>query len=609
MQVIYKRASVLAGFSLLALVLLLNAWMTKRQLESQIRDHGRLIHTQKVLQELTETELLLDDAETGQRGYLYTGKPEYLEPYTRATKEIDDHLREVARLTAADPSQLERASNLTALAHKKLAELGGTLSLYESGKAADTKALVLSGRGKSTMDEIRRVALEMEREENEQEDTRTAEYARSVWRTRASLLLATVLAIVGAALLAHYILRQMDLRERHASQMREREEWYRVTLTCIGDAVIATDPEGMVTFLNPIAEQLTGREFSMAKGRPIHEVFPIFNEFTREVVANPVTKVMALGAVIGLANHTVLEHKDGTLIPIEDSAAPIRDDRENLIGVVLVFRDATRDRKAQEIVRKAEKLAAAARLASTVAHEINNPLDAAGNLVYLAKLDSATPPTAVTYLEQAETQLERVAHIARQTLGFYRESRKWESVDIIGVFESALSLYSNKLNAKSIRVERDFGVCPHLYGSLGELKQVAANLISNAADAVRVDGRIRVTIGTVSASGAECIEFAIEDDGPGVAAEDRERIFEPFFTTKEDVGTGLGLWVTKGIVERHGGTIRVGSSRSNGLRGATFVVSLPIIAASAASLPAEPVLAASDVCREQSFGGVAGIDD
>ena len=122
-----------------------------------------------------------------------------------------------------------------------------------------------------------------------------------------------------------------------------------------------------------------------AKGHDITEVFPIFNEFTGAVTQNPVRRVMSEGQVVGLANHTVLRHADGYLIPIEDSAAPIRNDRGDLIGVVLVFRDVTNERKSQELLRKSEKLAAAARLSATVAHEINNPLEAVGNLIYIAK--------------------------------------------------------------------------------------------------------------------------------------------------------------------------------------------------------------------------------
>jgi PAS domain S-box-containing protein len=158
-----------------------------------------------------------------------------------------------------------------------------------------------------------------------------------------------------------------------------------VTLSGIGDAVIATDRHGIVTFLNPVAETLTGTSLERAKGQTIEEVFPIFNEATHLPAEDPVKKVLEVGSVVGLANHTALMNADGTLIPIEDTAAPIRDDRGQLIGVVLVFRDATKERKAQEIVRKTEKLAAAARLAASVAHELNNPLEAVTNLIYLAK--------------------------------------------------------------------------------------------------------------------------------------------------------------------------------------------------------------------------------
>jgi signal transduction histidine kinase len=211
----------------------------------------------------------------------------------------------------------------------------------------------------------------------------------------------------------------------------------------------------------------------------------------------------------------------------------------------LVFRDATSEREAQDIIRKAEKLAAASRLAATVAHEINNPLEAVGNLVYLARSEPGTPAAAVEYLTLAEEQLERVSHIAKQTLAFYRESRKWETVDMTQLVESALKLYSNKLETKQIEVERNYSECPLLLGSAGELKQVIGNLISNAADAVSARGKLRLGLSSSSFATTESVIFRIEDDGPGIADENLGRIFEPFFTTKEDVGTGLGLWVER----------------------------------------------------------------
>ena len=401
------------------------------------------------------------------------------------------------------------------------------------------------------MDEVRTLVASMQQQETSLEDQRLTAYQQSVRTTKVCVFLASFVAILGLFLLAYTIMREMDLRERHERMTAQREEWFRATLTSLGDGVIATDRFGRVTFLNLVAEQLIGFDQQQAAGKPITEVFPIFNEYTLQPVENPVKKVLQLGHVIGLANHTVLQHKDGSTTPIEDSAAPIRDDRDRVVGVVLVFRDASQERKAQEIMRKSEKLAAAARLAATVAHEINNPLESVGNLLYLAKTTPDLPSAAFDHLTLAEQELDRVAHITRQTLGFYRESRVGDQVPVAALVESVLNLYSNKLKSKNITVERDFAECPPVNGRTGELKQVIANIISNAIDAVSKNGTVRVKVLCVADKGVESAQIIIEDDGPGIPPELRDRIFEPFFTTKTDVGTGLGLWVVKEIVDRH----------------------------------------------------------
>ena len=576
MQNRFKRFSIIAGFAALLIVLIGNGFLTRRQVGAQIESQNRLGDSRRFLLELEKTESLLKDAETGQRGFLYTGDPRYLLPYEQARAQIDFQFNELMRLTDSRPQQQSSVVDLRALEQVKMSELQQTIDLYRAGKSDVARGLVLSDFGLLTMEHFRKIIDQVEKTEASLESVRVAEYQKTVRRTIASIYLASVLATIGLALLAYHILREMSLREKHAREIHAREEWFRVTLTSIGDAVIVTDESGRVAFMNPVAESLIGTRFARVKGRDISDVLAIFNEFTGAVSQDPVKKVMQEGRVVGLANHTVLKHADGRLIPIEDSAAPIRDDMGELIGVVLVFRDVTNERKTQDLLRRSEKLAAAARLSATVAHEINNPLEAVGNLIYLAKGNPNASPEIVKSLSIAEQELERVAHITRQTLGFYRESNEARPVELPPLIESVLRLYSNKLSSKNIRVERDFGQCPPMLGVPGELKQVISNLVSNAVDAVSPNGKIRLRTQGVDDHNGGRIQLVIEDDGPGVAPEHRSRIFEPFFTTKKDIGTGLGLWVSREIIERHGGTITVSAPDGNGSApGASFVIELP----------------------------------
>ena len=575
MQLIYRRFSVITGFAILLAVLVINTAVTRRQIAVQDGNQAWVEHTQDVLLELTAYESLLKDAETGQRGYLYSGQAKYLEPYTNAVAKGYPHIKRLAELVADNPRQLERVDKLRTLKQQKLDELAQTIALFNEGKKEQARAMVLSDRGRNTMDEIRALVAEMASEERSLEETRLQAVTSSTRSLVRTLYLATILAVIGLVLLAFFILREMTEREKHAAELREREEWFRVTLGSIGDAVIATDERGTVIFVNPIAEELTGIRLREAQGQPIQKVFPIFNESTRKPVDNPVAKVLESGRIMGLANHTVLRHADGKLIPIEDSAAAIYDDQKKLRGVVMVFRDVTMEKQAQNVMRKAEKLAAAGRLAATMAHEINNPLEAVGNLIYIVRNSPSVPEELQGYLSMAEQELERVSHITRQTLGFYRDSSEPGPVQMRAVIESVLKLYDNKLSSKNVLLELDMAECPAVHGLQGEMKQLVANLVSNAADAVGNGGRIRISATPALRAQVSGVEVRVADDGPGVSAENRAHIFEPFFTTKKDVGTGLGLWVSKEIAERHGGSIDVTSGNENGFHGAVFTVFLP----------------------------------
>jgi PAS domain S-box-containing protein len=575
MRSIHKRFGVIGGFVVVLVLLAINTAVLRHQLATQVGNQEWFSRSRRVVQELRNTDSLLKDAETGQRGYLYTGKVDYLAPYNLAAAQIDSHLQHLNAEIGDTPAQQTKAANLRVLVDQKLDELAQTISLFQSGDAEGAKALVMSDQGFHVMESIRSLIKQMEQEETSVGDLRRTAYQNSIRITVICIYAASGIAALGIILLAFSVIREMETRERDAASLRQSEEWFRVTLSSIGDGVIATDDQGRVSFLNAIAERLTGTSLEEARGKKIGEVFPIFSEATNNPVDNPVEKVLALGSVVGLANHSVLRHRDGHLLPIEDSAAPITDDSGRLIGVVLVFHDASRERSFQDVLRRTEKLAAAARLAATVSHEINNPLEAIGNLIFLARTNPDAPEKVVAQLQLAEQELARVSHITRQTLGFYRESTSPTSVHIPPLVESVLTLYSNKLQVKQIQIQLALEACPPITGLAGEIQQLVSNIISNAIDAVPFNGTLKIDASPVKLAGGDSIRLTIEDNGPGIAPENLKRIFEPFFTTKKDVGTGLGLWVCKEIAERHGGSVQAESKNENGAMGAIFTVLLP----------------------------------
>lgn len=224
---------------------------------------------------------------------------------------------------------------------------------------------------------------------------------------------------------------------------------------------------------------------------------------------------------------------------------------------------------------RSEKLAATGRLASSMAHEINNPLAAALNSLYLALLDDALDESTRRHIDLAQRELERVAHITRQTLGFYRETGKPAKVDLRKVADSVIELYRPRLKNKELKVERDYRTEANVFAIEGEVRQIVANLFSNSIDAVGNDGCIRLRIaGPVTFDyDRPAVRLTVSDNGSGIEPSHLSHIFEPFFSTKEATGTGLGLWVTQQLVKKHQGKIR---ARSAPGRGTVFEVFLPL---------------------------------
>ena len=246
----------------------------------------------------------------------------------------------------------------------------------------------------------------------------------------------------------------------------------------------------------------------------------------------------------------------------------VRDHAGRPVKMIGVGVDVTEQRKSEHALRNAEKLAAAGRLAATVAHEINNPLEAATNLLFLAAHDGSLSEQARAYLEIAEQELRRVAHIATQTLGFYRDSSSPSLIRPPEIVGRLLELYARKISARSVEVVRQLDPDAVIMGYAGEFTQVISNLISNALDAMERGGTLAVRTRRVG----DRVRITVADTGPGIPPEHLPHIFEPFFTTKKDIGTGLGLWVTRSIIDKHNASIQVRSRFSGARTGTVFVL-------------------------------------
>jgi signal transduction histidine kinase len=252
-------------------------------------------------------------------------------------------------------------------------------------------------------------------------------------------------------------------------------------------------------------------------------------------------------------------------VPMKDSEGNVRE----WVGVIVDVHDQV---LAEERLRRTEQLAAAGRLAATIAHEINNPLESVTNLIYLAEQSAELDKGTREYLEIASQELQRAAHIVRQTLGFYRENAAPKVADIGEIAEGVIELYQRNFTAKTLRVIAEIKTGIRACVVPGEIRQVIANLVANSIDASDCGGEIRVTV-----EGDErVVTIRVADQGTGIADEYLPHLFEPFFTTKKDVGTGLGLWVSRDLVEKHHGTLSLETKTGPDDHGTVFTAVLPM---------------------------------
>jgi len=339
------------------------------------------------------------------------------------------------------------------------------------------------------------------------------------------------------------------------------------------DAVISTDMRGVIRTWNRGAERIFGYTGEEVVGKNVSMMsLPEQENFLRKQIA----AALATG---NMQTEIVARRKSGEMATVHLSLSMMRSENGEPTGVVGVALDISDQKRAEALLRNTERMTAMGRLAATIAHEINNPLESVTNVFYLLSRHPSLDKVGQAYLGIAEEELKRISHIVKQTLGFYRETERPVPVKISGVLDSVFELYEHRGDASGIQLSRKYESDATVNGYPGELRQIFSNLVVNAMEAVGEDGRVIIHVFRSrdwQHGGREGVRIAIADNGPGIAAASRARLFEPFFTTKGERGTGLGLWVTMGMVQKHKGTIRVRSSTAPERHGTVFSIFLPL---------------------------------
>jgi PAS domain S-box-containing protein len=567
--------TVLLPLVLLLLLAMVLAWQIERTLSEQ----RRIDHTDRITAQMNELERLVVDQETGLRGYQLTHDSTTLEPYQNAEGALHGTLDRLLLLVKDDPDQLARLRKIRESHEQWMWFAGKAMDNMRAGKLFGDTGLDLNGA--QIMAALRTQigtmsSIEVARRDEEVESTNFQV------RTLMTVLLASSIGVgIVLGIFTQRNMKQVSaafrssLEEAHqrADELVESRQWLQTTLESVGDALIACNQKGRIELMNHVAQKLTGWTIEEAKGRRLESVFQTVDEETREPLKNPGAELNELAA----GKRGLLISRDGSEYFIDQSTAPIRDAKGQVAGVVLVFRDVTDVRKREASLMAHEKLAVAGRLSASIAHEIHNPLDSVANLHYLMEKES-DPGLRQRYLAMAQQELNRTLQISRAMLGLYREPKAPVEVNLRDLLQSVLLLLDRQLKDYSVTVERKLEETASIQGFPGELRQVFTNLITNGAEAAGPGGRLQVTLedSLPGDSGAGAL-VTVSDSGPGILESSQSKLFKPFFTTKGELGTGLGLWVSRGIVEKHGGTIELTNSTDPAFPGAVVRVFLPAL--------------------------------
>jgi PAS domain S-box-containing protein len=366
---------------------------------------------------------------------------------------------------------------------------------------------------------------------------------------------------------------------RDITELRKNEQGVRENAKRLGelaaivassdDVILSKDLNGIITSWNDAATQVFGYSPDEMIGTSILKLIPENLQSDEKTIIENIRAGRRIEHF-----ETVRLAKDGRLIEVSLTVSPIKDEEGRVIGASKILRDISSRKRIEESLLQAEKIAATGRMAATIAHEINNPLEAVVNLLYLLRT-KITDDEGLNHLATAEEEIGRVSHIAKQTLGYYRENAAASSVTLSEIVDHALTIYEPRCKAAGITVKKSLDSSTKLVIRRGEMMQVISNLIANSIYAMPAGGTLSVSVRDQMSAGAGVV-LTVEDDGVGIAPKDLSKVFDAFFTTRTTVGTGIGLFVAKQFVEGHGGRISIESNNELEKHSTTVRVFMPL---------------------------------
>ncbi len=540
-------------------------------------------HSDRVIDSSRQAMRHMVEMESSLRGYELTRDPKFIESFQQAKAQLPSEIERLLNLTADNQLQQNRLKEIGNLDNGWIEWAEREIAQRSQTPPTDNELLY----GVQLIDKIRARQREVTVEEERLLHERSHE---ATILGRVVLLSAVGLSFVVAIVLLTLTRKELraltETYEAHlraeaeqTRQLQESREFFRITLNSLAEGVVATDAQQQVTFINPVAQKLTGwGNADEVRGRPIRQILRLLDETSRVELSNPLESLLRSAEATNIPSEMLMVDRKGNEFPVEVNVAPIGHQPGELAGTMVVFRDITQRRQTEQTLRASERLTQAGRLSATIAHEIRNPLDTVTNLIYLLQHDSNSGLITHQYLEMASEELSRITQITGQLLTFHREARHPIQVNIPEVLDSVLTLFAPQVRKSDVIVEKRFEAAAKVRGFPGELRQVFSNLVGNAIDAMPQGGKLVLSVREgirADDPTRKGVRITIIDSGLGIPLGVKRNLFAPFYTTKGEKGTGLGLWVSRGIVEKHEGTIHVISSVREGRSGSAFSVFLP----------------------------------